>query len=501
MSERLIDQLVVELSLDAAPYKKTEKDVAELTKKTAQMVEKGTAKNDGNDKKRDRDRAKRARDEETRRRKAHQEQQKQTSELKDQLVGLGRTAAGMFLGFETLKGAGQLFSSFVANTSAMGRSAENLGVGLHEFQSFGAAIKLAGGDAEAAKGQFASMQQAIFAMTTRGERSPFIQTLATMGVYLRDAKGQVKPLTELLNELADAMQKRGLNRAQAFQFLQGASVGEDVANLLLDPNRKQKLAQASLTSIQSTAGVKNAQELQAASANFRNNLGALGTQAGNSVVNTLLQIRDILHGNAPRTPTTGYYAETPKARIGFETTGSPYRQAIEDAQRAHHIPDNILGAIAYQESHMNPDAVNSKTGAAGIMQLMPNIFPGAGKDPLKDIETAATELERLFKQFGNWTTAVAAYNDGSGNIESLLATGKRKNGKEGIPAETANYIANVIGPTPAAAGSGAGNTNTVTTGPVTIQTNASTITGAAEDFSATLKRKMDVTQANTGMSY
>jgi len=51
----------------------------------------------------------------------------------------------------------------------MGRTTQNLGVDLHEFQSFGAAIKLAGGDADAAKGQFASMAQALFALTTRGD--------------------------------------------------------------------------------------------------------------------------------------------------------------------------------------------------------------------------------------------------------------------------------------------------------------------------------------------
>lgn len=488
MSERLIDKLVVLLSLDATPYKKTEKEVADLTKRTAETVEKGANKGDTNDKKRDRERTKRERAEAARKRKESQEQARRNAELNDQLVNLGRTAAGMFLGFESLKGAVNLFGNYVTNTAALGRSAENLGVGVHEFQTFGAAIKLAGGDAEAAKAQFASMAQSIFAATSRGERSPFVQTLATMGVYLRDAKGQVKPLTELLNELADAMDKRGLNRAQAFQFLQGAGVGEDVANLLLAKNRKELLSKAAATSVINPYQTESAAELQKKTANFKNEVGALGNTIGAAITNVLLG------RSASFDPSM-----SPAARKAGRT-GSMYLPAFDEIGKKHGLPDGLLSAIAYQESHLDPDAVNKKSGARGIMQLMPGTFgPDVGKDPIKDMETAATELERLFKVFGTWEAALAAYNDGQGNIESLLSTGKRKNGKEGLPAETANYIANIIGPTPVAAAGNPNHTNTVTTGPVTIQTNASTISGAAEDFSATLRRKMDVTQANTGI--
>lgn len=488
-NERLIEKLVVMLSLNAKPYEKTEKEVAASTKKTAETVEKGVAKNDTNDKKRDRERIKRERAESARRRKEAQEITRRNSELNEQLVNLGRTAAGMFLGFETLKGAANLFNNYVTNTAAMGRSAENLGIGVHEFQTFGAAIKLAGGDAEAAKAQFASMQQAIFAATTRGERSPFVQTLATMGVYLRDARGQVKPLTELLNELADAMQKRGLNRAQAFQFLQGAGVGEDVANLLLAKNRQELLDKASKTSTINAYQTEAAADVQKKRENFKAGMAALGHAVGAGIDNLILGRKMDFDP-----------AMSPDARKASHT-GSMFLPALDEIGKAHGLPDGLLSAVAYQESHLDPDAVNKKSGARGIMQLMPNVFKGAGQDPIKDMETAATELQRLFKVFGTWEAALAAYNDGQGNIESLLTTGKRKNGQSGLPAETANYIANVIGPTPIAAANNPDHTNTVTTGPVTIQTNASTISGAAEDFSATLKRKMDVSQANTGMSY
>lgn len=489
MSERLIDKLVVMLSLDATPYKKTEKEVAALNKKTAETVEKGANKGDTNDKKRDRERTKREKTAAAQKRKDAQEASRRNSELNDQLVNLGRTAAGMFLGFETLKGAATLFNNYVTNTAAMGRSAENLGVGIHEFQTFGAAIKLAGGDAEAAKGQFAAIAQSIFAFNTQGQVSPLIQTLRMMGVYTRDAKGQTKDYVQILNELADAMQKRGLSRAQQFQFLSGAGVGEDVANLLLAKNRAELLAKAAKTSNINQYQTDNAAELQKKRENFKNELGSLGNSVGAGLTNLLLGHKmDFDPTMSPAARKAGH-------------TGSMYLPALDEIGKAHGLPDGLLSAVAFQESSLNPKAVNKETGAKGMMGLMPNIFKGAGEDPIKDMETAATELERLFKVFGTWEAALAAYNDGQGNVEALLKTGKRKNGKEGLPAETANYIANVIGPTPVAAANNPNHTNTVTTGPVTIQTNASTITGAAEDFSATLRRKMDVTQANTGMSY
>lgn len=487
-NERLIDKLVVLLSLDAKPYKKTEKEIGDVTKKTAETIEKGASKGDANDKKRDRERTKRERTDAARRRKDAQEQQRRNVELNDQLVGLGRTAAGMFLGFETLKGAATLFNSYVTNTAAMGRSAENLGVGVHEFQTFGAAIKLAGGDAEAAKAQFASMQQSIFAATTRGERSPFIQTLATMGVYLRDSKGNVKDLTALLNELADAMQKRGLNRAQAFQFLQGAGVGEDVANLLLAKNRQELLNKAAATSGINQNQVDRATQLQLKRDNLKNNIGGFGNEVGAAITSLLL-------GKFKTYVDEGL---SPAAK-GAKHTGSMFLPALDEIGKKHGLPSGLLSAVAFQESSLNPDAVNKKSGAAGIMQLRPSIFPGAGHDPIKDMEVAATELERLFKVFGTWEAALAAYNDGQGNIESLLKTGKRRNGESGLPEETTKYISNILGPTPAAGGSTANNTNSVVTGPVTIQTNANSISGAAEDFSEMLRRKQDVAQANGGM--
>jgi len=94
------------------------------------------------------------------------------------------------------------------------------------------------------------------------------------------------------------------------------------------------------------------------------------------------------------------------------------------------VPREVMHAIANIESNMNPNAVNKKSGARGLMQLMPGTFGAdVGKDTFKDIDTAAAELKRLAKHYnGDWVKAAEAYNWGQGNLDHYLKGDKRKDG-------------------------------------------------------------------------
>jgi soluble lytic murein transglycosylase-like protein len=128
---------------------------------------------------------------------------------------------------------------------------------------------------------------------------------------------------------------------------------------------------------------------------------------------------------------------------GLGPTYVPYFNQVE-AQLG--IPTNLLARIGYQESHFREDiisgAVTSSAGAIGIMQLMPQYFPGAGQNPQTDIATAGQYLESLYTQFGDWQVAVAAYNDGPGNMNAIL------NGTKTMPLETQNYVADIFADVP-----------------------------------------------------
>ncbi len=126
--------------------------------------------------------------------------------------------------------------------------------------------------------------------------------------------------------------------------------------------------------------------------------------------------------------------------------GPVYVPLLNAAEDKYGIPPDLLARIAYQESHFRQDIISgakkSSAGAVGLMQLMPQYFPGAGQSPTADIATAAQLLVSLFNRFQDWQLAVAAYNYGGGNVNKYL------NGTGTLPAETVNYVNGVFADVP-----------------------------------------------------
>lgn len=92
----------------------------------------------------------------------------------------------------------------------------------------------------------------------------------------------------------------------------------------------------------------------------------------------------------------------------------------EANQAADHfgIPQQIFNSLIQTESSWNQSAISPK-GAIGLTQLMPGTAAQIGVDafdPAQNIAGGARYLSDMFKQFGNWTDALAAYNAGPGNI-------------------------------------------------------------------------------------
>ena len=109
--------------------------------------------------------------------------------------------------------------------------------------------------------------------------------------------------------------------------------------------------------------------------------------------------------------------------------------------------------LAIIESALNPKA-RSRAGATGLWQFMyatgksygleVNNYVDERSDPVRSTKAAAKYLNELYKIFGDWDLALAAYNSGPGNVTKAI---RRSNGKSNywnlrpyLPRETAGYV-------------------------------------------------------------
>jgi soluble lytic murein transglycosylase-like protein len=121
--------------------------------------------------------------------------------------------------------------------------------------------------------------------------------------------------------------------------------------------------------------------------------------------------------------------------------------AIEDAAAKYGVEKDFIKAVVKQESSFNPQAV-SRTGAMGLMQLMPSTAKSMGvENPfnvLENIDGGTRYLKRLMDAFnGNKELALSAYNGGIGRMNNLGVDTVEEISK--MPGETKNYVNRVMG--------------------------------------------------------
>jgi Transglycosylase SLT domain/SPOR domain len=116
--------------------------------------------------------------------------------------------------------------------------------------------------------------------------------------------------------------------------------------------------------------------------------------------------------------------------------------ALAAAARANDLPIDFFGALIWQESRFDRQAV-SRAGAKGVAQFMPATASQRGLadpfDPIEAIAKSAQLLRDLRHEFGNLGLAAAAYNAGPGRVRDWLA------GRRDLPGETRAYVRLVTG--------------------------------------------------------
>src|SRR4029077_9095473 len=154
------------------------------------------------------------------------------------------------------------------------------------------------------------------------------------------------------------------------------------------------------------------------------------------------------------------FFQTPRGRAIVETglrRAGRYREMIARVLSEEGMPQDLI-YLAQAESAFQPTAL-SRAGARGMWQFVAYRGQEYGlrhtwwlderQDPEKATHAAAQHLRDLYKMFGDWYLAMAAYNCGPGNVQKAIErTGYadfwelyRRNV---LPRETKNYVPIII---------------------------------------------------------
>lgn len=117
------------------------------------------------------------------------------------------------------------------------------------------------------------------------------------------------------------------------------------------------------------------------------------------------------------------------------------RVLIAQAARRHGISEALALAVARAESSLDAHAI-SRTGAMGVMQLMPGTAQWLGVDdafdPQQNTDAGARYLAQLLRRYrGDRTRALCAYNLGPGRVPVR--------GAFTPPSETRAYVSRILG--------------------------------------------------------
>ena len=156
-------------------------------------------------------------------------------------------------------------------------------------------------------------------------------------------------------------------------------------------------------------------------------------------------------GAAPAaTPLTGRGFQSFPAQLQTSGQWADLARQIASKYLPGQLPDVFTRQMALESGNFSPAVIDgqivSPAGAQGIAQLMPASYPNVNRlDPVASLNAAAQTMRDNLQQFGgDMRKALAAYDAGGATVSSLVQR-LGANWESGLPAETRQYLAAILG--------------------------------------------------------
>lgn len=495
----VIDQLIVKLGLDPGDFSKGRKKAAAETL----ALEKDVKKSSDN--------------------------------MSTSVVGFTKKLLGIASAAIIVKKAVGYVSDLSTTVRQLGIDSRNFGIAANELRNFQNVAEMFGGKGEEVTKTVDGISRAVYNLAYHGQISDSLMMLGRMGVQFQTTTGEARSFRDIVLDTEKAVQglmRNGTSRETANRLLQDAGFDSGLSQAMLDGKVSEELAKQEARRQVTDESVKVATEWERSAANRDQAIaaGALralpsasaaGVAANNAIAAGADYAGERSMGGVLSDAAEGVKTGAGKLIDALEEVGAralrasfpkgreAYENTIQHAAQRYGVDPEMLAGVLATESDFDPAAVSS-AGATGIAQLMPKYFPGAGRNPHEDIDTAAAYLKTLRDSFRKdgmseddaYWHALQSYNAGQSRVRKSMAGGKP------LTPETLAYPGKVLGyansavPSPGAQNSGGGGTNnstTVTIGKVDVVTRATDADGIAKDFAGATKRKLMAAQADAGM--